>query len=140
MAEPKTRAMSACANCGEEFWNPPSYQKRGVRHCSRECQHEGTHRSQVCEYCGKEFEFRIQQELNGRHKGRFCSRECSAAYRSDQARMNFNCDECGVEFSRTAGQVAKNKSGYFYCSQQCYRTFTNREGDIRLEIASNEAI
>lgn len=66
-----------------------------------------------CEFCGRSFR-RMACELT-RGRGRFCSRKCLYASRSNG--VEIACSKCGTPCRRKRSEVAEN----IYCSQACYK-------------------
>lgn len=73
----------------------------------------------VCDWCGKEFEYR------GRHKRRnkhfFCCAECG--YNFKVKKVYVPCDWCGELIYKKRSDVARSKHNF--CDKGCYIDFIN---------------
>lgn len=67
-----------CDCCGKEFVRRPSKVK-AVNYCSKECRHNATHRTLVCDTCGVSFE---RLTCWGIFEHNFCCQECAKVFTS----------------------------------------------------------
>lgn len=74
----------------------------------------------TCAYCGKGITVkpgRIEKSISGLV---FCSKTCSAHYRSSQLEPNAQCYYCGQQFHRSPSELERRNVVHPYCSRECY--------------------
>jgi len=112
----------SCKWCGKKFFKTDSqvrnakknYGKNGSSFCSHKCGCEyrkSLHwQARVCQHCGKEYLFELNQEKRKGH-GKYCSRKCHY----DAGHFKKKCETCGNEFSGLKFYENIRR----YCSAKC---------------------
>lgn len=140
-----------CPVCGSKFLSECS-----STYCSNECKHIALKYPtewKSCEWCGEKFEIdrvRRGRIKNGTDSGRFCSRECAFAWRSDKpenapsymdgrsiqikrCNVYFNvCKQCKILFSARRPEKV-------YCSASCRQRYFRKNDKLYREKADARA-
>ena len=93
-------AKLECVQCKKGFECHPVDVRRGRKFCSPGCWYESIRRRTtiVCELCGEEVERRVYELERNPGKKRFCSRQCSAQWISENL-TGTKHPSCGKKFS-----------------------------------------
>lgn len=152
----RNRIELTCQECGKPFRVPLSSSMQ--KYCSRECFHKAHARYmkeypslgqkqiiKVCEQCGNKFEIHAHRVKRG--EGRFCSRDCTNAWKRTirgkehplYRRVLKPCDWCGEMFECKRSTVHWRR----FCSKQCQGSWTVHNQDrecTSIEIATAQML
>jgi len=74
-----------------------------------------TSENRTCLYCG--------EPLTKPTQKKFCSRQCSGAYKTQQAQVEIYCEQCGQPFTVRKADIAKGRK---FCSHECYAQYRSK--------------
>jgi hypothetical protein len=110
------RKIIECDNCGEEFKQIRSSNKR---YCSEECYHKDRRHERTtlqCKNCDKKFKA-MNWELDDR---KYCSIQCAMDDRDDKC-IEVKCTKCNNILQVIQSKYEKQEN--FFCDQQCYHEY-----------------
>ena len=80
----------------------------------------------TCAHCGKTFKkTKAYIRKISYHLPKFCSKECSKAWKKEKFNVQVNCEECGKELVVLKSEFNKSKSKHFFCNNSCAAKYNN---------------